>query len=63
MLKLNYTVEMRQAPKSDNHKLNVFVLQNYINDFGKTYTIRKLFDTILPSEKDLIIKQIQNIYK
>lgn len=62
MKRLEYNIEIARAPKPNNHKLNVYVEQIYIDGFGKKFIDRKLFDTILPSEKDITIKQIHNIY-
>ena len=62
-MKLQETlIEIARCKKPNNHKLDVYVEQVYIDGFGKQFIDRKLFDTILPSEKDLIIKQIHNIY-
>lgn len=60
--KIKTLIEIARAKKPNNHKLDVYVDEIYIDTFGKEFTIRKLFDTILPSEKERTIKQIHNIY-
>ena len=63
MKRIQYNIEMKKACKPNNHKIDVYVIQEYIDGFGKSFEDRKLFDTILPSEKDTILAQIHNIYQ
>ena len=62
MKKLGINIEVVRALKPNNHKIDVYIEEKFMDAFGKECTFRKLFDTILPSEKDMIIKQIHNIY-
>ena len=62
MNKIETLIEIARAKKPNDHKLDVYVEIVYIDSFGKKFVDRKLFDTILPSEKDQVINQIHNIY-
>lgn len=62
MKKPETLIEIARAKKPNQHMLDVYVEQIYIDNFGKRFVDRKLFDTIVPSEKSKIIAQIHNIY-
>ena len=59
---IKITIDIKKAPKPDDHKFDIYIVRHHIDSFGKDYIQRKIWDTCLNSDIENSIKQAENVH-